>query len=192
MTRIIGGAAKGRVLQVPKKGTRPTSDMVREALFSLLESQWGSLAGLAVLDLYAGSGALGLEAISRGASRAVLVEANRQAAAAAQNNQLQVLRGATAPVPTVKVIRAKVETWLAAHWPGERFDLVFLDPPYQLTSQALDQVLAALANSSLLANQASVVVERSSRTEPPTWPASWQVQEQRNYGETTIHLACAE
>ncbi|MCL1897330.1 MAG: 16S rRNA (guanine(966)-N(2))-methyltransferase RsmD [Micrococcales bacterium] len=189
MTRIIAGAAKGRVLKVPGRGTRPTSDRVREALFSQLESLLGGLAGLAVLDLYAGSGALGLEAISRGASQAVLVDSGKAALAAASvNTELVQQHLSTAKV---RLLRAKVEKLLAPGWQDQSFDLVFLDPPYELSSQALDQVLGALAQGHWLVDGATIVVERSNRAAGPVWPEGWEHLDSRVIGETALHLARA-
>ncbi|MDR1798475.1 MAG: RsmD family RNA methyltransferase, partial [Bifidobacteriaceae bacterium] len=133
MTRIIAGSARGREVKVPPRGTRPTSARVREALFSLLEARLGGPGGwegLAVLDLYAGSGALGLEAASRGAARVVLVDSSRAAAGVAQANA-----GALGLAGVVSVLAVKVEAVAAgASLPGldQSFDVVFLDPPYAL------------------------------------------------------------
>ncbi|PPK98548.1 16S rRNA (guanine966-N2)-methyltransferase [Kineococcus xinjiangensis] len=180
MTRIVAGAAGGRTLRVPPgAGTRPTSDRVREALFSRLEAL-DVVDGARVLDLYAGSGALGLEAVSRGAASAVLVESARAAAAVARAN------AAALGLPEVRVVADRVERYLAAASPAG-FDLVFADPPYPLGEQDLAAVLAALAPA--LAPRALVVVERSSRSPEPTWPAGWEVEDSRRYGETALWSA---
>ena len=183
MTRIVAGSAGGRRLRVPAGGgTRPTSDRVREALFGALDAA-GAVDGARVLDLYAGSGALGLEAGSRGAAEVVLVESDRAAAAVARAN------AAALALPGVRVVHDRVERFLtapAAAGPG--WDLVLADPPYALTEDALARVLTALAP--LLAADATVVVERSSRSGQPPWPAGaeWSVRSRR-YGETTVWTA---
>ncbi|GAB7190557.1 16S rRNA (guanine(966)-N(2))-methyltransferase RsmD [Kineococcus sp. NUM-3379] len=180
MTRIVAGAAGGRSLRVPPGShTRPTSDRVREALFSRLEAI-GVVDGARVLDLYAGSGALGLEAVSRGAASAVLVESARPAAAVARANTDAL------GLPGVRVVADRVERWLPSA-PEEHFDLVLVDPPYAVTEDELAGVLAALAPA--LAPEALVVVERSSRSPEPSWPAGWEREEVRRYGETALWFA---
>ena len=179
MTRIVGGAAGGRRIVVPAgSGTRPTADRVREALFSSLESEFGSFDGLAVLDLYAGSGAIGLEALSRGASRAVLVESDRKAAEViAANIKVVGLPGAT-------VLTRPVEKVASGDSPA-RFDLVFADPPYKLETAELQDVLTDLAAKGWLADDALVVVERGKR-EPWEWPDGFAALRDRKYGEARL------
>ncbi|MDR6268257.1 16S rRNA (guanine(966)-N(2))-methyltransferase RsmD [Arthrobacter russicus] len=183
MSRIIAGLAGGHALaSVPGSGTRPTTDRVKEALFSRLEAM-DVLTGARVLDLYAGSGALGLESLSRGASSAELVEADAKAAAICQRNAelLNCLAGPGA----ARVNRAKVEQFLqrsAGPW-----DLVFLDPPYPLEESGLSSVLETLAPR--LAAGAVVVVERSVRSPEPDWPAGLASFSHRSYGETRLWFA---
>lgn len=180
MTRIIGGAAGGRRLRTPSGGrTRPTSDRVREALFSALDAALGSVAGLRFLDLYAGSGAVGLEARSRGAAAVTLVEQDRRTCALIRENA-RSLGFAEVDVVTAAVSR------LLQQPPGARYDVVFLDPPYSLSSAEVDADLAALVARGWLAEGAVVVVERSSRDTPPTWPAGLVEERSRRYGETTL------
>jgi 16S rRNA (guanine966-N2)-methyltransferase len=182
MTRIISGRAGGLRLQTPPgSGTRPTSDRVREALFSRLE-HLDALDGAAVLDLYAGSGALGLEAASRGAVSAVLVESDRAAAAVARRNAEQT------GMPGVTVRAATVERTLATA-PEAPVDLVFIDPPYDIGEDVLERVLTALVEQRWLSEDALVVVERSSRSPEPRWPAGLQAEGERRYGETRIWFA---
>ena len=184
MTRIISGAAGGRRLQTPVgPRTRPTSDRVREALFSRLE-HLDVLARARVLDLYAGSGALGLEAVSRGARSAVLVDADRGAAKTARGN------AAAVGLPGVVVREDTVERVLVAGpGAGGRVDLVFLDPPYDLSEDALASVLASLVERAWLARDAFVVVERSSRSPQPRWPEGLELSGEKRYGETAIWFA---
>jgi 16S rRNA (guanine966-N2)-methyltransferase len=184
MTRIIAGAAGRVTLTVPKAGTRPTSDRVREALFSALEAR-DALDGARVLDLYAGSGALGLEAASRGASSLVLVERNPAAARVAKANSQSVARSLAAAAPPISVVASAVASYLASS--AGPFDLVFTDPPYELADADLAADLIALAP--LLAPGALVVVERSSRSPEPAWPAALSALKPKKYGETTLWFA---
>ncbi len=178
MTRIIGGEAGGRRLQTPPGDkTRPTSDRVREALFSAVESWCGTLQDLRALDLYAGSGALGLEAWSRGAAAVTLVESDRRTAAVITANA----RALGCQVADVRA--AAVQTTLAAAPPAP-YDLVFSDPPYPLDEPALAVDLDLL--QAWLAPDALVVVERSRRSPEPSWPRGIVGYRSKRYGETTL------
>ncbi|WP_040883992.1 16S rRNA (guanine(966)-N(2))-methyltransferase RsmD [Janibacter sp. HTCC2649] len=180
MTRIIAGTAGGRELKTPPgKGTRPTSDRVREALFSALQAR-DALSGARVIDLYAGSGALGLESASRGAGEVTLVESDRTAAGVIRDNAGRL--GLKATVLPVTVASALAGT------PRE-LDLVFLDPPYDLSEEALAADLEALATRSWLADGALVVIERSKRSAEPTWPKGLEPERLKKYGETVIWYA---
>lgn len=186
MTRIIGGIAGGRRIETPKgSATRPTSDRVREALFSAVESRFGSLHGLAVLDLYAGSGAIALEAASRGAERVTAVESDWATADVIERN-------AAATDLKVTVAQQKVDRFLAGP-ESRRVDLVFLDPPYPLTELDLARDLQSLVDDGWLEQDALVVVERSSRSPEPVWPAGLEPlkgkRRQKKYGETTLWFA---
>ena len=163
MTRIVAGTVGGRTIQVPPRGTRPTSDRVREAIFSRLE-HLDVLDGGRVLDLYAGSGALGLEAASRGAVDVVLVEHARRAADVARRNVTTLGLGRV-----VHVVADAAERYVAgaAESPGPPFDVVFLDPPYDLSEHALSTVLEYVTAPGVLASGAVVVVERSTRSPEP-------------------------
>lgn len=181
MTRIVAGSVGGRPLKVPRSGTRPTSERVREALFSSLGSM-GAVEGAVVLDLYAGSGALGLEAASRGAVAVTLVERAPAAAAVIRDNVRAL------GLPDVEVVTADVAAHVAT--PARRpADLVLLDPPYDLPAADLDAVLAHLVGNGHLAEDAVVVVERDRRAPEPTWPAGLALLRTRRYGDTTVHLA---
>lgn len=180
MTRIIAGTAGGRELKTPPgRGTRPTSDRVREALFSALESR-DALSGARVMDLYAGSGALGLEAASRAAGEVALVESDRTAAAVIRDNAARLKLRVTVLATTV--------TSALAGTPRD-LDLVFLDPPYDLSEEALAADLAALVTRGWLAEGALVVVERSKRSAEPTWPQGLTPERLKKYGETVIWYA---
>ncbi|HET6563031.1 MAG TPA: 16S rRNA (guanine(966)-N(2))-methyltransferase RsmD [Marmoricola sp.] len=182
MTRIIGGRAGGRRLRTPPGSrTRPTSDRVREALFSSVESALGSLQGLRVLDLYAGSGAVGLEAWSRGASEVTLVEQDRRTAGVVTANA-KVLGCTGVDVVCGAVARHLADT------PRAPYELVFLDPPYSLATEAVVADLAALARG-WLAEDALVVVERAARDRGLTWPPGFDPGRVRRYGETSLSSA---
>lgn len=184
MTRIIGGEAGGRRLRTPTgRDTRPTSDRVREAVFSAVEAWCGSLSGLRVLDLYAGSGALGLEAWSRGAEAVTLVESDRRTAALVSANARDLGCG------VAHVVAAPVAAHLARGPDGAPFDLVFSDPPYPLGEDAVAADLAALVAQGWLADDALVVLERSRRSPEPVWPTGLADVRGRKYGETTVWFA---
>jgi len=181
VTRIVAGAARGRRLGVPPgTGTRPTSDRAREALFSTLESILGSLAGRRTADLYAGSGAVGLESLSRGAAHCLLVEADARA--------LRTLRANADLVglPGAEVHGGRVERLVAGSAPGSAYDVVFLDPPYALADADVREVLTAMRANGWLAHDAVVAVERSTRGGTWTWPPGLVGVRWRRYGEATL------
>ena len=202
MTRVIAGAAGGRRLAVPGGVfTRPTSDRAREGLFGTVVSEIGPLAGKRVLDLYAGSGAVGLEALSRGARDVLMIESDAQAVAVIRANI------ATVGIEGARVSRDRVERVLARppaapgqaaggsarEPPGapdsragpDRYDLVFADPPYAVTAAAVTRVLTLLADN-WLADDALVVVERATRSGPVHWPPGYLPGKSRRYGEATF------
>lgn len=175
MTRIIAGRWGGRRLATPPgDGTRPTSDRVRESLFASLGSSWGGFDGARVLDLFAGSGALGLEALSRGADHADLVESDARAARTITRNVAEL--GASA-----KVHRVTAERFVASG--GGPWDLVFIDPPYALSTAEVTAIVAELRPS--LGPDAVVVVERASR-DPFVWPEGFDALRDKRYGETHL------
>ncbi len=181
MTRIVAGTAGGRTLTVPRSATRPTSERVREALFSRLEHR-GVVEGARVLDLYAGSGALGLEAASRGAAAVTLVDSARPAVAACRRNV------ATLGLGQASVVSSTVRSYLAGE-PTTAYDLVLVDPPYDVADADLAEVLDRLTR--WLATGAVVVVERSRRSPEPTWPAGLAATDERRYGDTVLWFATA-
>ncbi|HWG01362.1 MAG TPA: 16S rRNA (guanine(966)-N(2))-methyltransferase RsmD [Trebonia sp.] len=183
MTRIIAGAAGGRRLTVPGgTSTRPTSDRAREGLFGTLLSELGTLAGKHVLDLYAGSGAVGLEALSRGADSVLLVESDARAAAVIKANI------ATVGLPGARVVTSKAERVLGrppATQATPAYDFVFADPPYAVTSAEITKMLGLLGNG-WLAEDALVVVERATRSGEFDWPPGYKPGKSRGYGEATF------
>lgn len=194
VSRIIAGVAGGRRLRTPAgSATRPTSDRVREALFSALAAWNGTadgpadeqLAGQSFLDLFAGSGAVGLEAASRGATRVVCVEKDRRTAALVSGNARDA-----GLAPQVSVAAQSVEGYLAAAEAAAAFDVIWFDPPYALAEPDLDAMIAS-AVTGLLAGDGLIAVERSSRSRTPLFPpgmVSWA----NRYGETVVHLAQAD
>jgi 16S rRNA (guanine966-N2)-methyltransferase len=179
LTRIIAGKAGGRRLAVPGSGTRPTSDRVREALFSALDHDPG-LEGAAVLDLCAGTGALGLEALSRGAAHAVFVESDRKAAGVLRRNLATVGLGGEVRLGTVGAVLAG---------PAPRpFDLVLVDPPYAVTDDEVAAWLHAAAAHGWLATDAVVIVERGRGASGFPWPQPLEGVRERRYGDTVIHV----
>jgi 16S rRNA (guanine966-N2)-methyltransferase len=184
MTRIIAGVARGRRLAVPEgQSTRPTSDRAREGLFSALDAWYGGegdLAGLRLLDPFAGSGAIGLEALSRGAAAALLVESDRKAAAAIEQN----LRTLALPGGRLLVDRAeRVAAMLCADPP---YDVLFIDPPYVLETDRVLALLADFASNGWLAADAMVCVERATRDPAWVWPPGFERPRSRAYGEGTL------
>ena len=179
MSRIIAGQYGGRRLEVPRRGTRPTTDRVRESMFSALAHS-GAIDGARVLDLFAGSGALGLEALSRGAAHATLVESGAPAAAVITRNAATLGCAADATV-----VKERAHAYVArANGP---FDLVLLDPPYDIAPADLEGVLGGLPP--LLADGAVVVLEWATRAGEPPWPDALQTFTQKSYGETAVHFA---
>jgi 16S rRNA (guanine966-N2)-methyltransferase len=187
MTRIIAGAAGGRrLVTAAGRVTRPTSDRTREGLFATVVSLRGGLEDAAVLDLYAGSGAVGLEALSRGAADVILVESDPRAGQVIRENLAAVgLAGA-------RLIADKVGRVLARGPAGARpRDFVFADPPYALSDAELGQVLVALVDQQWLAPGAVVAVERATRSGPLSWPQGYQPDRSRKYGEATLWYGLA-
>jgi 16S rRNA (guanine(966)-N(2))-methyltransferase RsmD len=178
VTRIVAGRYGGRRIAAPAgRDTRPTSDRVREALFGSL----GALDGVRFLDLYAGSGAIGLEAASRGAAHVLLVESDPKAARTARDNV--TLLGA---VRQVTMAVARVEQTLQSGPPGDPYDVVFADPPYAVGEPEITAVLSGLVEHGWLAPDATVVIERSRRSPEPAWVPGITAERSRRYGDTAL------
>jgi len=187
MTRIVAGAAGGRRLSAPPgRGTRPTADRVREGLFATVLTICGPLDGARVLDLYAGSGAVGLEALSRGASDVLLVESDPRAARVIRRN-IEAVR-----LPGARLLADRVERVLTRGLGDDPpRDLIFADPPYAASAEEVERALAALHGRGWLAPGALVVVERGTRSGPLTWPAGYTPERSRGYGEATLWYGLA-
>ena len=179
MTRIVAGAARGRRLSVPAFGTRPTSDRAREAAFSAIESQLGGFGGVSVVDLYAGSGALGLEALSRGATRVDFVESDKAAAATLRANIDAV------DLPGAYLHRMTVERWVRQRADAPLAQLVVADPPYATADTVLAAALAELSTEGM-AEACLVMVERPTRGQDFVFPEGISGERHRRYGEATM------
>jgi len=181
VARVIAGEAGGRRLAVPAgRDTRPTSDRAREGLFGTVASIMGPLTGARVLDLYAGSGAVGLEALSRGARHVLLVESGDRASRVIRQNIEAI------GLPGAELAADRVARVLARGPSGDRYDLVFADPPYALDGDEVAAMLSALADRAWLAPGALVIVERATRSGPLSWPDGFVPDRARRYGEATI------
>ncbi|MFF1275575.1 16S rRNA (guanine(966)-N(2))-methyltransferase RsmD [Streptomyces marokkonensis] len=182
MTRVIAGTAGGRRLAVPPgQGTRPTSDRAREGLFSTWQSLLGGpLDGERVLDLYAGSGAVGLEALSRGAGHVLLVEAAARAVRTVRENVKAL------GLPGAEVRSGKAEQIVREGPPREPYDIAFLDPPYAVADDDLREILLTLHSEGWLTDEALVTVERSTRGGEFAWPSGFEAIRARRYGEGTF------
>ena len=191
MTRIISGRLRGLTITVPPAGTRPTTDRVREALYSAIGSRV-DLDGAAALDLFAGSGALGLEAVSRGADVAWFVEENQRAVACLKKNTAGAsssLSSSSSPL-RLTVKRAALPAAVRGRCPVEGgFHLVLADPPYERSAELDEPVLEALLAGGWLAEDALVVWERSKRGPAVRWPGGYEVVFERTYGETAVEMA---
>ena len=199
--RIIAGRFAGIPLQAPRSGTRPTTDRTKEALFSHLDAEGILVPGSSVLDLFAGTGALGFEALSRGADRAVLVDRSPQAVALlkkaasrvrahgswdASAMSIRVLRSsADAAVDRLAVLRQDAENPDS----GGPFSVVFLDPPYAMESDELAGLIATIVARGLIAEDGEFVIERSTRSQPVALPTGWEAGKSKRYGETTLTYA---
>ncbi|MEV5575999.1 16S rRNA (guanine(966)-N(2))-methyltransferase RsmD [Spirillospora sp. NPDC052269] len=180
MSRVIAGSAGGRRLAVPAgRDTRPTSDRAREGLFSTVQALLGPLDGLRVADLFAGSGAVGLEALSRGAAHALLVESHPRAVKVVRQNVESL------GLPGAQVVADKVER-VVKRPPDGPYDLVFADPPYALADEAVTELLESLRDNGWLAEDALIAFERSVRSPALSWPTGYMPERDRRYGEAVF------
>ncbi len=179
MTKVIAGEFKGRNLRVPVSVTRPTTSRVREAIFSTIVHKLGDLSDLRVLDLYAGSGALGIEALSRGAAEAVFVELDRKACQVIESNIKDL------GLNRVHIQNTSVTSELKHRSTTGAFDLVLIDAPYTVSDDVIGELLIDLFENDWLNEDALVVVERTKKS-ALTWPEAFTESERREYGDTTI------
>lgn len=182
MARIIAGEAGSLTLKVPQGATRPTSERVREAIFSALSHRI-DFDGASVLDLYAGSGALGFEALSRGATSLIAVDQDRSAAAALKANQATIQSALTREV-SISVRPQSVASFLSSAGRLETVDVVFIDPPYSVTNDEVENLLKTL--DGLLGLDALIILERSAKDPAPSWPESWECVAEKTYGDTSV------
>ncbi len=190
--RVITGRFKGVPLTTPRSETRPTTDRTKEAMFSRLDST-GILAGARVLDLFGGTGALGIEALSRGANELTVVEASGPAAKLIAHT-LTALRHNPAwePAMSARIVHAKAERYAAKAKVSEPFDVVLIDPPYAFSTADCERLLCDLTARDLVAHDGMIVLERSVRTERPEAPAGWQITDARDSGETAVYTYRAQ
>lgn len=182
--RVISGRFKGVALATPKTGTRPTTDRTKEAIFSHLDS-WDVLDDTRVLDLFAGTGALGIEALSRGACELVAVESSRPAAALITKTIAQLQKNRSWDSSLKARVLVKKAEQVASGF-GEPFDVIFIDPPYAYETDECNRLLADLAAGTATNADTVIMLERSVRSDDPQAPEGWQITESRNYGETAV------
>jgi 16S rRNA (guanine966-N2)-methyltransferase len=183
MMRIIAGLAKGRSIDAVATSTRPTSDRAREALFSTLTSEFGDFDGLNILDLYAGTGAIALEALSRGAAIVHAVEKDDSAVKAITSNHQNL---ATASCPGVFHLYGMSVHRFLQDAPAQRYHFIYIDPPYDLEDLDVIETLIQLREGGFLHPQALIAVERNSRVKEISWPDGYEEIRQKNYGQATI------
>ena len=189
--RIISGMGKGRNLLSPHGGTRPTSDRAREALFSTLESEFGSLADLYFLDLFCGSAAVATEALSRGAAVVHAVDNNEKATEIARQNLalLENIPGIGSSAVFTMSAGKYLDTNSNRATNNIQFDIVYFDPPYELPNGELEKLIRELNENALIKKSAVIAVERGSKSKPLDWPSGFKALKERNYGAATIYYA---
>ena len=184
--RIIAGSAKGKALNSPPDSrTRPTSDRAREGLFSSLDSEFSSLVGLNFLDLYAGSGAVGVEALSRGAAVVHAVESEGDMGSIAISN-FQLVKNSAG---SYRVFHTKTERFLESDHAAEKgkYDIIFMDPPYEISNAVIEEHLQTIIARDLLQPRGIVAIERESKSAPFTWPHPFEGIKVRSYGQGSIY-----
>jgi 16S rRNA (guanine966-N2)-methyltransferase len=181
--RIIAGVAKGRTLGTVAGATRPTSDRAREGLFSSLLSEFGDFLGLHVLDLFGGSGAIGLEALSRGASLVHIVEKDVDAQKTIENNCELVNKNK--PVGKFHLYSMSAQRFVSDP-PKEKYHIVYVDPPFDFSDSEVEEILTKLNTGGFLKDDAIIAVERTSKRSNFSWPYGFSAVRERNYGQATI------
>ena len=182
--RIIAGIGKGRKLFSPPSITRPTSDRAREGLFSSLTSTFTSLEGLHFLDLFAGSGAVGVEALSRGAALVEAVESNQVSADVCKQN-FELLSNQSG-VGKFKV-HGKTTFEFLNHTASEPYEIIYIDPPYEVANSEIEKILKKILTLNLLSKHGVVAIERDAKAKSFTWPDGFTEEKIRSYGAGSIH-----
>jgi len=182
--RIVAGVGKGRKLFSPPSITRPTSDRAREGLFSSLISTFGTLDGLHFLDLFAGSGAVGVEALSRGAGLVESIENNSESAQVCEKNFELLLNQPN--LGKFKVHQTTTFEYIN-HLANKQFDIIFLDPPYDVTNIEIEKILKKILSNNLLGKFGVIAIERDAKGAAFTWPNGLQEVKVRSYGQGGIH-----
>lgn len=182
--RIIAGVAKGRTLGTVAGATRPTSDRAREGLFSSLTSEFGDFLGLNVLDLFGGSGATGLEALSRGASIVHIVERDPQAQKTIEINYELVKKNL--PVGKFHLYPISAQRFVSDA-AQEKYHIVYIDPPFDFTDTEVEDVISKLHVGEYLKNDALLAIERTARGSKFSWPEGFSAVRERKYGAATIY-----
>ena len=178
--RIIAGSGKGKRLNSPEdERVRPTSDRAREGLFSSLESEFGSLTDLYFLDLFAGSGAVGVEALSRGAE---IVHAVEEEVGELTASNFALLSD---PVGQYKVFRNRADRFLESD-AALRYDIIFMDPPYEMTNEEITELLQTIKDRNLIQPRGIITIERRSKSAPFTWPDGMECEKVRSYGQGSM------
>ncbi|MEI6649422.1 MAG: 16S rRNA (guanine(966)-N(2))-methyltransferase RsmD [Actinomycetes bacterium] len=179
--RIIAGMSKGKTLFSPTHNTRPTSDRAREGLFSSLESEFGSMNELHILDLFAGTGAVGVEALSRGATQVHAVEKDENAAAVCMKNFNLVPHEST----QVHCFKMSAIVFVQENR-GVEYDIIFMDPPYEIANETIEKMLSDIHLYKLLQPRGIIAIERATKSNPFTWPAPFALEKIRSYGQGSI------
>ncbi len=188
--RIIAGVAKGRSLSSVAGATRPTSDRAREAIFSTLTSEFGDFLGLQILDLFAGSGAMGLEALSRGASLVHCVEKDDAASKTISINAALVQK--SQPVGVFHLFHMSAEKFIEGT-PQNQYHFIYIDPPYDFADNAITQILEKLHVNNFFKEGAVIAIERATKTTQPLWPEGYEPSRTKVYGQASIYYAnCAK
>jgi len=184
--RIIAGVAKGRSLSSVAGATRPTSDRAREAIFSTLTSEFGDFLGLQILDLFAGSGAMGLEALSRGASLVHCVEKDDAAAKTISTNASIVQKAQ--PVGAFHLFHMSVQKFVEGT-PQNQYHFIYIDPPYDFSDSEISTILEKLHANNFFKDGAVIAIERASKTTQPVWPQGYEPSRTKVYGQASIYYA---
>ena len=184
--RIIAGVAKGRSLSSVAGATRPTSDRAREAIFSTLTSEFGDFLGLHILDLFSGSGAMALEALSRGAFLVHCVEKDDAATKTITTNSALVQKAQ--PVGTFHLFHMSVQKFVEST-PENQYHFVYIDPPYDFADSEITTILQDLHSNNFFKDGAVIAIERATKSAKPLWPQGYEPSRTKVYGQASIYYA---